>query len=588
MRLFIGLILFWVSIFGYLLFFKKKTKIPYEFLLPIVCTLIGIVMFLAGILNMMREFSLLICLVGIILFIYKFVKKEIEFKKILNVNFIILLVIFLYLTIVCSQMQLLHYDNFSHWGLIIKNMFLDNNLPNFENSVMEFRNYQPGSACFIYYFAALVGKTEASMIIAQNYLLAAYLFSLLVFINSKFKDKKKIILNVLLIAMYVFMLCANIMFNDLLVDTLIAAMLICSFAILYYFKDDLKRAFIYNLPILIYLFLVKNIGIILVGFSCLGLLYIGYRNKNLKMGFVYALLSGVITVAFFYIWTKHVSYVYGSLSLYSKHSLSSQNIISELQMKGFDRILEFCGIYLKHFIDILNNIPNIYMIVINIVILLCMVIYKQYRKKFVFCLVLVDIIYLLYYAILGVMYLLSMPWSEAVYLAGFDRYMLTIIFVIIGLVFIFLVNVIMKEKKISTKSIVLTSSIIVMFVLLTFNYYISDYKVFVGDLGYEDSRAYKFDEKLGTNMFDAGEDEFYYIYAPVTSKNDSGYLHYLSRYKLNTNNILVVKDISVFDNDIDSNLNKNIIAFDEDEEIFKYIKDNNYIENGNIFSKEES
>ena len=30
------------------------------------------------------------------------------------------------------------------------------------------------------------------------------------------------------------------------------------------------------------------------------------------------------------------------------------------------------------------------------------------------------------------MYLLSMPWAEASYLAGFDRYMLTIIFIIIG------------------------------------------------------------------------------------------------------------------------------------------------------------
>ena len=36
-----------------------------------------------------------------------------------------------------------------------------------------------------------------------------------------------------------------------------------------------------------------------------------------------------------------------------------------------------------------------------------------------------NVIYLLYYGILGVMYLLSMPWGEASYLAGFDRYMLT-------------------------------------------------------------------------------------------------------------------------------------------------------------------
>lgn len=584
MRLIIGLILFWFSTFGYLFFFKKKTKLPYEFLLPFIFTLVGIIIFVSGVLNMMKEFCILLCFVGLILFGYNLIKKNIDFKKILNVKFIVLFLAFLYITIVCGQMNLLHYDNFSHWGLIIKNMFVDNHLPNFENAVIEFRNYQPGSACFIYYFAFLAGKSEASMIIAQNYLLLSYLFSLLVFISSKFKRKYFAIL--LLISIFAFMLCGNIMFNDLLVDSLIAVMLIYSFAILYYFKDDLKSAFIYNLPVVIFLFLVKNIGIILVCFSCVGLLYIGYRNKMFKKGFIYALLSGIITVLFFYIWTKHVAYAFGNLSLYSKHSLTTENMISELQMKGFDRIFEFCGIYLKHFIDILNNIPNLYMIGIDIIVILFIVLYKNRRKYFAFCLAIINIIYLLYYGILGLMYLLSMPWSEAVYLAGFDRYMLTIIFVIIGLVFIFFVNAIMEEKNVPKKTIVLSIFLICMFMFLTFKN-AGDYKVFLGDVSYSESKAYKFDEILKADMFDAADDDFYYIYAPVSSNNDSGYLHYLSRYKLNSNNISIVKDISNFEELENDEFNEKIIVFDKDDEIMEYIDDNNYQKNGNIYVKEK-
>ena len=40
MKMFIGIILFWISIFGYLLLFKKKMKLPYELILPIIFILI--------------------------------------------------------------------------------------------------------------------------------------------------------------------------------------------------------------------------------------------------------------------------------------------------------------------------------------------------------------------------------------------------------------------------------------------------------------------------------------------------------------------------------------------------------------------
>lgn len=577
MRMFMGLVLFWLSTFGYLLFFKKKTKLPYEFILPMVFTLIGIIIFLAGILNMMREITVIVCLGGIIFLIYALVKKEFKFKNILNVNFLILFVIFLYLTVICGKMHLLHYDNFSHWGLIVKTMFMKNALPNFENAIIEFKDYQPGSACFIYYFGALTGKTEGSMIIAQNYLLVAYFFSLFIFTNSKDKNKiKSYILKVLVVVFFLFVLFGNILFNDLLVDTLVSVMSICSMAVLYYFRNDLKRAFIYVLPLSIYLFLVKNIGIVLVGFNCLGLLYLGFRNKKVKKGFIYSIITGIITVLFFYIWSRHVSYVYGDLSLYSKHALSSSNVLNELRAKGWDKIFEFFSIYLKHFMDVVNNMPNIYILGINGILILMIVLYKKFRKKTVWWLIICDVIYLLYYAILGVMYLLSMPWAEASYLAGFDRYMLTIVFIVIGLVLIYFINIVMLQKKISKVSCSLVCVMIIISLVVNFKFYISDVSIFIGNQNYKDTSAYKFDKILGTEKFSANYYDYYYVYAPETSKNDSGYLYYLSKFKLNTSNFLIVKDMYQFDLEVDSKYNKKIIVFDNDDDILDYIENNNY------------
>ena len=61
MKMYVGVVLFWMSIFGYLLIFKEKTKLPYVLLLPIVFSLIGIIIFIAGILNMMLEIALIVC-----------------------------------------------------------------------------------------------------------------------------------------------------------------------------------------------------------------------------------------------------------------------------------------------------------------------------------------------------------------------------------------------------------------------------------------------------------------------------------------------------------------------------------------------
>lgn len=576
MRLILGIILFWLSTFGYLILLKKKTKLPYELILPMIFTIIGILMFLAGILNIMKELSIIICVCGIVSFLYYLVKKEFKFKEILNFKFLIMFVLFLYLTIICSKLHLLHYDNFSHWGLIIKTMFIKNALPNFEDAVIEFKGYQPGSACFIYYFGLLTGKSEGSMIIAQNYLLIAYFFSLFAF-TSENKDKRlNMLLQVLITSFYLFILFGNIAFNELLVDTLMSVIFIYSIVILFYFRDDLKKAFIYTLPISVYLFLVKNIGIVLVGFNCLGLLYLGIRNKEFKKSFVYALISGVTSVSFFFIWNKHVSYVYGSSSLYSKHSLSSSNILSELRSKGWSKIFEFCNIYFKHFIDVLNNMPNIYIIFINLFLLILILLYKNRRKDTLKVLIICDFIYLAYYGILGIMYLLSMPWDEILYLAGFDRYMFTIIFAIIGIVLIYFVSVVRTEDKTSKKSILLSIFLIIVSVGVSFKYNIYNYDLFLGNQNYEESYAYIYDQTLETEKFTANYDDFYYVYAPISSNNDNRYMTYLSKYKLNTVNRMVVKNISEIDDEIGDGYNKKIILIDYDNEIMNYINNHNY------------
>lgn len=585
MRLVIGLICFWVSTIGYLVLLNKKTKLPYELLLPLWFTVNGIIMFFAGILNILKLASILLCISGIVIFIYHLVKKKIKFKELITTNTIIFLVVILYLTLVTKNMHLLHYDNFSHWGLIIKTMFIKDALPNFEDTIIMFKDYQPGSAVFIYYIGLLLGKTESSMILGQNYLIASYFFSLLIFTKNLKKDKIKSILSKLIIlAGYLFILIGNIKFNDLLVDTLLSVMLIYSFVLMYYFKDDLKKAFIYILPVSVYMFLVKNTGIVFVGFNCLGLLYLGIINKKFKKSFIYAMIVGISSLVVFYIWSRHVTYVYGTTALSSKHSLSAQNIIGELRAKGKTRIFEFIKLYFNHFFEISKNIGNMYMIGINATLVSIMIAFKKKWKSLFKLICGVDLIYIMYWGILGLMYLLSMPWNEASNLSSFDRYMMTIVISIIGLSLIAIIDLVKDEKS---KSKIIIVSILIIAIILSVNikYNFNKSNELIGDQDYEKTTAYTYDKTLHKQMFIAKEGDYYYIYAPKTSLNDAGYLHFLSRYKLNTLNYKVVDSMDDFSKDIDEKYNEKIIVFDKEKQIKDYIKDNNYIKKDKIYTK---
>ena len=575
MRFIIGLVIFWLSTIGYILYVNKKTKLPYSLALPLVFTLIAIAIFVSGILNIMKVITLLIWLVGFILFGYYLLKKQINLKKIINPNTILVVIVVSYITIVCTHMHLLQYDNFSHWALIVKTLFTKNAFPNFEDTIIMFKGYQPGSACFIYYVGMILGKTESSMIIGQNYLIASYLFSLLYFANNKFKSSH--LIRAIIISFYFIILVGNVYFNDLLVDTLLTVMSIYSAIIMYHFKDDLYHAFIYIIPISVYLILVKNVGLVLVGFNCLGLLYLGYKNNKIKKSIIYSAILGIISLLFFYIWSQHVSYAYGDLALDTKHSLSTSNILGELKNKGRSGILAFCSIYFKHFIDVSNNLTNLYMIVINIVTIIIAILNKDNMKKIVKYLLAGDFIYLLYYIILGIMYLVSMPWKEAKVLASFDRYVLTIVYVTIGLLLICYFTII-NNKKINSK-VLISSVLIIGSLLLATNNKLDpnfNYDILIGNQNYKNTNAYVYDKIIDNRIF-KNKENYYYIYAPIESSNDSGYLNHLSKYKLNTSNYKIINDTNLIEN----KKRTVIIIFDNNSQIKNYLNSHNYLKKTN-------
>ena len=75
------------------------------------------------------------------------------------------------------NLKLLHYDNFSHWALIVKYLLCADRLPGADTALIPFRDYPPGSSLFIYYVCRFAGHSQGIMILAQNSMIFACFYA---------------------------------------------------------------------------------------------------------------------------------------------------------------------------------------------------------------------------------------------------------------------------------------------------------------------------------------------------------------------------------------------------------------------------
>lgn len=137
----------------------------------------------------------------------------------------VLAVIFCLLTL---RLKLTHYDNFSHWALIVKYLLLVEELPGAESTMIPFRDYPPGVSLIIYYICRYAGHSQGMMLLAQNGVLFSCFFALAGIVE----EKRRFLLYSLLGAgcAMLFYLNLTIRINNLLVDFLLPLLALASMA----------------------------------------------------------------------------------------------------------------------------------------------------------------------------------------------------------------------------------------------------------------------------------------------------------------------------------------------------------------------
>lgn len=424
--------LFLLSMTGYVLFCTQKRHIRIEFAPALFCACASNLMFAGGILNFMPETVCIIFLGGFFLLALS-LKRGVRVEKwdaVLYAGFCLALV---YFAILLRGGHYLHYDNFSHWATVVRDMLLMERMPNFADSMIRFESYPLGSGLFIYFACRIIGTTDACLLWAQLLMLLSFLFCMMAFVRKKNWHG---IFFIALFSIWVLTLDSRVNIYELLVDILLPLAGVAAFAVIYYYKDSPQKAVYCSASLFVLLVNIKNSGVFFYAVCVLFLIaYTWDYIRRHKACFITASLF--FPLATIFIWKRHVALVFpdGMNTVHAMSIVHYKNMlmgktkgdIAQIGRMIAERLLSFESIEVKMLL---------FFMLLGIMLLLSGQPVKKTARIMAADLGCMGIYIFFTYA----MYIFSMPLGEALVLSCYDRYILSVLVFVYGTTMIFLIE----------------------------------------------------------------------------------------------------------------------------------------------------
>lgn len=435
------IILFFSSSAGYILFFKNKTKVSLYFIPLLVISSLSLFLFFGGILGCLRQSTYIASAIGILCLLFMAV-PAVKRKTLFTKNYkpdlmgIILFTGTLIFTLPVLGFKLLHYDNFSHWAVIVKYLLLTDSFPLPDTKIVVFLDYPPGTAVFIYYVCRFLGNSQGIMLAAQN----SIIFSCFYCIFGIVKEKRRFLLYSFLgmgcsVLSY---LNLTIRINNLLVDFLLPVLALASISVTCKYADRILFISVYNFLLLGFTAVVKGTGIV---FSLIAFIFYLYtifkKNSAAKIKKIILTLFTAFGMSVPYILWRYRLYTLFS-DYESKFSADIVNKSEQYMPASKELYNSIVSDFIKASFDLTDRAAQVFFICNLLVIVLIIFIRIKGKKRWNIgkVLLLADIMVVLYYIGILYMYLYSMPEEEAVNLAGFERYACSIITLFAGIIII--------------------------------------------------------------------------------------------------------------------------------------------------------
>ncbi|HJE45588.1 ABC transporter permease [Levilactobacillus namurensis] len=329
---------------------------------------------------------------------------------------------------VLGHSPLVHYDNFSHWAVMVKFLTFTGHLPGAHDTIISFTSYPPATALFITQFVHWVGFSEGAMLIAQFLLIWAASYSVFAVLRDRTRALTSFLLCLTIAVSYVFNI--NIRLNNLLVDYVLPILTVAGLVGVYVYRQKPGLQCGHVALVGAVLLLVKNSAtffVVVLASYFLGMLWTTrprlVQRWPRRWASVWGRFTGTLVVLAlpFLWWEWHVTHTF----TVSKHEISAAAYRQQLQHEGNGTVLKLGHQFLKQVVNG-QSLSTQGILLINGLLLGCYILirWRSHQKNpLLKTLVAVDVIFGLYYASLFGMYVLSMPYAEAIRLDGFERYM---------------------------------------------------------------------------------------------------------------------------------------------------------------------
>lgn len=425
-----------LSMWGYFfaVFRFGKVKIWFS---PIVSMAgMGIVLFcgaLSGVLKQTADLLLVGGLAGAVCFLIFLCRKKIRIPglSLCGICFAAGILVFVWLTL---NLKFVHYDNFSHWALIVKYLLSADQLPGADTELIHFRDYPPGSSLFIYYICRYAGHSQGMMLLAQNSLIFAGFFSVFGIV----REKRRFLLYSSLgmgcaILSY---LNLTIRINSLLVDFLLPILAMASLAVSYRCGEEKGKLCILQILLLGYTGIVKNTGLFFAGIGGVyALSRIFRQGKTVSEKRIRRILYAVLLIIGmglpFLAWRYHLKT--------DLTGFTGKFVIGGGGSEGAPVGEALYDIVTRDFIRMALDPDEraVQILFLCNLLALAAVLFDRFKMKRRWnlgrALVAADIVVLLYHVGMLYMYLYTMPAEEALRLAGFERYACSIMVLAAGM-----------------------------------------------------------------------------------------------------------------------------------------------------------
>lgn len=423
------------SCLGYMLLVRKTLSLPWEFTPVFVFSSIACIVFLGGLVGQLSAVSFAVMILGLFAYTATLVPRLRQGAKfrfsfsLFHLSFLAGSLIFL---LVLFQNKLTHYDNFSHWAIVLKAMLSTDAFPTAASSLIDYKNYPLGVSSFLYYICRFAGHAQSVMLFAQGMLIFSCFYAMFGIVS----EKKRFLLYAFLgfgLSMLSFF-NITIRITNLLVDFLLPIYALAIFAAVYRFRNEIRRACIVVLPLAGLLTVMKSTGIIFAAIGLIFLIYTWLTHRGNPVWKNALAVGGLICAALlpYFGWNWRMATFFQGIK--NKFNVSSSGLQGMEKGKTPEQMHDIISLFLKSSTDLTTR-PAMGIVAFELMAIAASIFAAVVLKKkwnLWKALIALDLVLLLYYVgILG-LYLYSMPLDEAIWLAGFERYASSIVVLFVG------------------------------------------------------------------------------------------------------------------------------------------------------------